>query len=88
MRVVARATLRRVVTVVRSKPKTLGYIRVSTQEQISGFGIEVQERAIRYYCKANNLRLIGVLRDEGQSGSNGLENRLGLAEALARWDTR
>jgi len=66
------------------RPWALAYIRVCTQDQVSGFGLDVQERAIRDYCKANNLRLIAVLRDEGQSRWNGLENRLGLAEALAR----
>jgi DNA invertase Pin-like site-specific DNA recombinase len=56
---------------------------VSTQEQVSGFGLDVQERAIREYCKANGLRLVAVHRDEGQSGTNGLDARVGLAEALA-----
>ena len=50
---------------------------------MTGFGLEVQERAIKDYCKAAGLRLVGVLRDEGQSGSNGLEARVGLAKALA-----
>jgi len=70
--------------VVSTKPKALGYVRVSTQEQVAGFGLDVQERAIREYCKAAGLRLVDVYRDEGQSGSNGLETRGGLAEALAR----
>lgn len=64
--------------------KALGYIRVSTQEQVKGFGLDVQERAIRAYCKANKLELVDVLRDEGRSGSNGLDTRVGLADALAR----
>ncbi len=66
-----------------ARPKAVGYIRVSTTEQVSGFGLEMQERAIRDYCKANQMRLVAVFRDEGQSGSNGLESRVGLAEALA-----
>ena len=65
------------------RPRAIGYIRVSTTEQVSGFGLDVQEKAIRDYCKANRLRLVAVYRDEGQSGSNGLEDRVGLAEALA-----
>jgi DNA invertase Pin-like site-specific DNA recombinase len=67
-----------------ARPKAVGYIRVSTTEQVSGFGLDVQEEAIRAYCKATGLHLIEVLRDEGQSGSNGLETRVGLAEALAK----
>lgn len=63
--------------------RVVGYTRVSTAEQVNGFGLDVQECAIRDYCKAHGLRLVRVLSDEGQSGSNGLDNRVGLAEALA-----
>lgn len=61
----------------------VGYIRVSTAEQVGGFGLDAQEAAIRAYCQANGLRLVAVYRDEGISGSNGLEGRVGLAEAFA-----
>jgi DNA invertase Pin-like site-specific DNA recombinase len=57
---------------------------VSTTEQVSGFGLDIQETAIRGFCTANGLRLVEVCRDEGASGSNGLESRIGLGEALAR----
>jgi DNA invertase Pin-like site-specific DNA recombinase len=63
--------------------RVLGYTRVSTQEQVTGFGLEVQAKAIKDYAKANGLRLVRTLSDEGQSGSNGLDARVGLAEALA-----
>jgi DNA invertase Pin-like site-specific DNA recombinase len=63
--------------------KVLGYTRVSTQEQVTGFGLDVQSKAIKDYARANGLRLVRTLSDEGQSGSNGLDARLGLAEALA-----
>ncbi len=66
-----------------ARTQAVGYVRVSTVEQVSGFGLDVQEQAIRDYCRANGLRLVDVFRDEGQSGSNGLESRVGLAEALA-----
>jgi DNA invertase Pin-like site-specific DNA recombinase len=66
-----------------ARKPAVGYVRVSTVEQVSGFGLDVQEKAIRDYCKANSMRLVAVFRDEGQSGSNGLESRIGLAEALA-----
>lgn len=65
------------------KTPAVGYIRVSTTEQLKGFGLDVQEQAIKAFCKAESLRLVGVFRDEGQSGNNGLESRVGLAEALA-----
>lgn len=61
----------------------IGYVRVSTQEQTEGFGLEIQREAIEAYCKANGLTLAAVHADEGISGSNGLDSRDGLAEALA-----
>ncbi|HVC26070.1 MAG TPA: recombinase family protein, partial [Acidimicrobiales bacterium] len=63
--------------------KVLGYTRVSTAEQVDGFGLDVQRGAIERYCKDHGLRLVRVFSDEGQSGSNGLDTRVELAEALA-----
>jgi DNA invertase Pin-like site-specific DNA recombinase len=63
--------------------KVVGYLRVSTTEQVEGFGLDVQRKAIEEYCRKRRLRLVDVLSDEGQSGSNGLDRRVGLAEALA-----
>ena len=67
-----------------AKTKVIGYTRVSTAEQVDGFGLDVQEAKIREYCRAEGLRLVAMVSDEGQSGSNGLDDRRGLAEALAR----
>jgi site-specific DNA recombinase len=65
--------------------KALGYVRVSTQEQATeGHGLAVQRKAIRDHCRRNGVRLVDILGDEGLSGSNGLDDRHGLAEALAR----
>lgn len=61
----------------------IGYTRVSTAEQVNGFGLDVQRQAIKDYCKTNGLRLVSTFSDDGQSGSNGLDTRNGLAEALA-----
>lgn len=65
------------------KPRAVGYVRVSTDEQVRAYGLDAQEKAIRDYCAAEQLRLGTIYRDEGQSGSNGLDTRTGLAEALA-----
>lgn len=64
--------------------KAIGYVRVSTDEQVQGNGLAVQRQGIVKFCKADGTRLIDVLSDEGLSGSNGLEHRVGLATALAR----
>ena len=63
--------------------RAVGYTRVSTAEQIHGFCLDVQTAAIRQWARSSNARLIGLISDEGVSGSNGLESREGLAEARA-----
>lgn len=63
--------------------KVVGYARVSTDKQAErGLGLQVQEAAIRAWAKANNHKLAKIFRDEGASGSNGLEHRVGLAQAF------
>lgn len=63
--------------------RAAGYLRVSTDRQVEeGLGLEVQEAAIVGWCDAHDVELVEVFRDEGISGSNGLELRLGLAGAL------
>ena len=64
--------------------KLVGYVRVSTDAQVErGLGLAVQERAIRAWDKAKRHRLAALTRDEGISGSNGLDSRRGLGDALA-----
>lgn len=63
--------------------RVIGYVRVSTAEQVEGFGLLVQRNAIGAYCKMNGYRLVRSFADEGLSGSNGLDTRQGLAELLA-----
>jgi len=68
-----------------TRARALGYVRVSTDEQASkGYGLDIQRRAIRDHCRANGLVLVDIVTDAGISGSNGLDARQGLAEALAR----
>lgn len=64
--------------------RVIGYVRVSTQEQVEGFGLTIQRDGIRAYCKERGLRLVDIAADEGISGSNGLDTRPGLTEALLR----
>ncbi|MEM1506341.1 recombinase family protein [Domibacillus sp. 8LH] len=62
--------------------KVLGYVRVSTETQAEkGYGKDVQENAIKEYCKQNGLELVEVFRDLGVSGT--LIERDGLTEVLA-----
>ena len=63
--------------------RVVGYVRVSTREQAEhGLGLDVQERAIRKWAKANGHRLVAIHTDAGVSGSNGVEDRDGLPDAL------
>ena len=59
----------------------IGYVRVSTQEQVTeGVSLDTQRDRLRVYCKANGIRLIDIVADEGISGST--LNRPGLQAAL------
>ncbi|MCQ6356436.1 recombinase family protein [Bacillus cereus] len=46
------------------------YIRVSTQDQVENYSIEVQRERIRAYCKAKNWDVYDEYIDGGYSGSN------------------
>jgi DNA invertase Pin-like site-specific DNA recombinase len=63
--------------------KLAGYLRVSTDLQAErGYGLEIQERAIREWARANHHRKVTFFTDAGVSGSNGVENRKALPDAL------
>jgi DNA invertase Pin-like site-specific DNA recombinase len=63
--------------------KVVGYLRVSTDRQAErGLGLDIQEQAVRRWCRAHKHQLVSLPRDEGVSGSNGLGSREGLADAL------
>jgi DNA invertase Pin-like site-specific DNA recombinase len=65
--------------------RLVAYLRVSTDRQAeSGFGIDVQDAAVRSWArhKDHRGRIVATCTDEGRSGSTGLLGRPGLAEAL------
>jgi DNA invertase Pin-like site-specific DNA recombinase len=62
---------------------TIGYVRVSTETQVEGFGLDEQRLVIRDVAIGELRRPLGdVYADEGISGKEGLEHRTGLAQAL------
>jgi DNA invertase Pin-like site-specific DNA recombinase len=64
--------------------KVIAYIRVSTGKQAEeGLGLDIQEQAIRTWAKAHRHKIAAVIADEGVSGVKELDDRPGLAEALA-----
>lgn len=63
--------------------RLVAYLRVSTDKQVEqGMGLTVQEQAVKAWAKANDCRLVAIYRDEGISGSNGVDTRIGLHQAL------
>jgi DNA invertase Pin-like site-specific DNA recombinase len=69
---------------VQRKTKVVGYLRVSTDAQAEhGFGLEIQEAAIRDWARREGVVVVGLYTDAGVSGSNGLDGREGLPAAMA-----
>ena len=63
--------------------KLIAYLRVSTDKQAEeGYGLDVQEAEVRAYAKANGHKIVALVHDDGISGSNGLDTREALPEAL------
>lgn len=65
--------------------KVVAYYRVSTQKQgRSGLGLEAQREAVRRYMAEHKSELLAEFEDiETGKGSNALEKRPGLREAVA-----
>lgn len=74
---------RRADTLDRVSSRAIAYLRVSTDRQADeGFGLEVQEAAVRRWARVNRMRIVHVIRDEGRSGAADVIDRPGLAEAI------
>jgi site-specific DNA recombinase len=64
-----------------SNKTAIGYVRVSTQEQVTeGVSLDAQRDKLKAYCKFNGIKLIDIKADEGISG--GTLERPGLQAAL------
>lgn len=63
--------------------KVVGYIRVSTEEQVrNGQGLEIQEKEIKDYAKKHKTKLLELFSDKGISGANDITKRQGLNDLL------
>src|SRR3954469_1499637 len=62
--------------------RLIAYLRVSSDSQLDGFGLDVQERAIRTWARTAGHRIVGWERDEGVSGATDAADRPGLSAAL------
>lgn len=63
--------------------KLAAYLRVSTDAQAEhGLGLDVQRQAIKAWARKNGHTIASWHSDEGVSGSNGLDTRNALPDAL------
>jgi DNA invertase Pin-like site-specific DNA recombinase len=62
--------------------KAAGYVRVSSRQQLDGYGLDVQEQALGKYAEDHRLRLVEVFREEGVSGTLPVTERPALMGAL------
>lgn len=63
--------------------RAVGYVRVSSAEQVEGYSLAAQERAIGEACQARGYELVRVYRDEGISAHmDQLNRRSGLVQLL------
>ena len=67
--------------------RVVGYIRVSTEEQVDGYSLHAQRREIERYAEQRGLTLVGIYADEGVSAhTDRIEKRPQLSALLADAD--
>src|SRR4051794_39279304 len=62
--------------------RLVAYLRVSSDGQVDGYGLEAQESAVRSWCKDNGHQLTRFVTDVGVSGASDAADRPGLSEVL------
>src|SRR5579863_5510961 len=60
----------------------ISYLRVSGASQVEGDGFPRQRERIERFAMAHGYELLTEYRDEGNSGANELDDRIGLSELL------
>jgi DNA invertase Pin-like site-specific DNA recombinase len=64
--------------------KLVAYLRVSSEGQVDGYGLDAQRRAVRSWAKAHGHRIVHTCSDEGVSGALEASERPGLSCVLDR----
>jgi site-specific DNA recombinase len=68
--------------IILTRKKAVGYIRVSTDEQVKdGISLDNQAECITAYCKAKSWDLVQLITDEGKSAKD--LNRKGVKKLIA-----
>lgn len=62
--------------------RLVAYLRVSSEGQIDGYGLDAQRRAVRAWAKAHGHRIVRACSDEAVSGALDASERPGLSCAL------
>ena len=62
--------------------KAFAYLRVSGKGQVDGDGFPRQEKTIREYAAAHDIKIAKVFRETGVSGAKDLENRPALSDLM------
>src|ERR1700733_6264682 len=65
---------------MKNAKKAFGYIRVSSDGQVEGSGLDRQRAAIQKFAAANGIQIVRWFSEEGVSGT--LENRPALGEMM------
>jgi len=67
--------------------RAVGYIRVSSQDQIAGTSLDSQRASIEAYCTMKGIELVGIYQDPGISGSVKLAERPAGGEMVKMLET-
>ena len=63
--------------------KTAIYLRVSTIDQLEGYGLEAQQAICEAMAKVNKWKIAHILKDEGISGAKDESERPALSKLLS-----
>lgn len=63
-------------------PVAIGYVRVSTTDQLDGLGLDIQRASIEQLATEHGYTLAHIYADEGISGKEDIGTRTGLGDAL------
>lgn len=63
--------------------KLIAYLRVSSDGQLDGYGLDAQKSAVSAWCRANGQRLVRQVSDVGVSGATDALDRPGFSEVVA-----
>ena len=64
------------------------YTRVSTEDQVSGYGLDVQREKCRAQAIVKGWEVVAEFTDDGISGTKDVQDRPGLAALLDAADQR